>query len=155
MFRNIKLFGTIAGCLMMLVITALVASTLFSSATMPSAAGQVVGSPIPVTEVPTVTTTTTTTPVVTATATVEVTETPLPEETAQPTIIVDELPNTGSGSTAREVKSSNHVTQSHYIGSVCWNGWYQSIYGNVAFVDQYGRHYYYNTWMYNHWYRCV
>lgn len=99
------------------------------------------------------------TPVATATATFDPDE---GEPTVDPTIqIVEteepivELPNTGAGSTAPEVKASNHVASGHYITSGCFYGWYQSLYGTAYLYDPvWNRHSFYNTYLLNHWYRC-
>ena len=46
----------------------------------------------------------------------------IPEETAQPTIYIEELPSTGAGTTAKDVKIDNH-TGWVFIGYSCvWYG---------------------------------
>lgn len=96
-------------------------------------------------------------PVGTPTLPTPVTE--IPEDTAQPTVVVDdvliaELPSTGAGTTAREVKASNHYSGRHYISTICYAGWWQNKYGSVSYVYSNGTHLYSSTWLEYTNYRC-
>lgn len=102
----------------------------------------------------------------------------IPEETAQPCVwissadecatsgdipigspvpVYDELdvyqlPNTGVGSTAREVKVSNHVGW-HYVSSYCSYGYYRNLYSYAYYWDGWS-HLFSQRWEQNTWYRC-
>lgn len=84
---------------------------------------------------------------------------PTPVWEYEPAVLEDgslvlEMPATGAGTTAREVKSANHYSSRHYISTICWGGYWQNKYGAVAAVLSDGTHYYQYTWLESQNYRC-
>ena len=67
------------------------------------------------------------------------TETALPEATAQPTLEVIELPATGAGTTAKEVKAGNHTCcpAAHFQYYYCSGG---GLYAYYLFAWAYSPH---------------
>lgn len=62
--------------------------------------------------------------------------TPIPEVTETPVIVdIVALPNTGAGTTAKEIVQSNHANAWHYMGNICYAGKLYAVYSYAYLYD--------------------